>query len=340
MRKLAVGYFRRERKYIGTYLGCVGIFCAVLFLYNESLEGIWYAAFLAGLLLGGVLLVDFIRYVRRFEQLSYATAALPYELGEFPDALEGMEEQYQKNLLDLYLHCNELESNMRIGRQDMLDYYSLWAHQIKTPIAAMRLLIQTWEGRERKSEEEEFLRNLKMELFKTEQYVEMVLSYLRMEDMSSDLVLQWYSLDEIVRQAVKKYSTLFIMKKLPLEYRKCEEMVLTDEKWLVFVIEQLLSNALKYTTEGKIMIYREEGEYGRLVIEDTGIGIQEEDLPRIFEKGFTGYNGRQDKKSTGIGLYLCKSICDKLNHGIAVESEVGRGSRVYLSLKRRNLDVD
>lgn len=179
-----------------------------------------------------------------------------------------------------------------------------------------------------------------MELFKTEQYVEMVLSYLRMEDMSSDLVLQWYSLDEIVRQAVKKYSTLFIMKKLPLEYRKCEGMVLTDEKWLVFVIEQLLSNALKYTTEGKIMIYREEGESGRLVIEDTGIGIQEEDLPRIFEKGFTGYNGRQDKKSTGIGLYLCKSICDKLNHGITVESEVGRGSRVYLSLKRRNLDVD
>lgn len=341
MKELAVGYFAKERKYIGTYLGCVGIFCAVLFLYNESLEGICYAAVLSSALLAGVLAMDFVRYVRRYGQLTQALAALPYELGEFPDTTAGMETMYQKKLTDLYLYCEELESKMRIGRQDMLDYYSLWAHQIKTPIAAMRLLIQTREGMEwKEKQEEEFLKNLKIELFKTEQYVEMVLSYLRMEEMSSDLILQWYSLDEMICQAVKKYSTLFIMKKIPLEYSGCKEMVLTDEKWLVFVIEQLLSNALKYTIEGKISIYQEEGEFGRLVIEDTGIGIQQEDLPRIFEKGFTGYNGRQDKKSTGIGLYLCKTICDKLNHGIEVESEVGRGTRMYLSLKRQNLNVE
>ena len=112
---------------------------------------------------------------------------------------------------------------------------------------------------------------------------------------------------------------------------------MTDEKWFLLVLEQLLSNALKYTGQGTISIYMEPGPEEVLVIEDTGIGIQAEDLPRIFEKGFTGYNGRKDKKSTGIGLYLCKSICDKLNHGLSAESEVGRGTTIRLYLHRELL---
>ena len=155
--------------------------------------------------------------------------------------------------------------------------------------------------------------------------------------MSSDLSLQWYSIDDIVRQAVRKYSQLFILKKIHLSYQKCEGMILTDEKWFLLVLEQLLSNALKYTGQGTISIYMEQGPEEVLVIEDTGIGIQAEDLPRIFEKGFTGYNGRKDKKSTGIGLYLCKSICDKLNHGLTAESEVGRGTKIRLYLHREPL---
>lgn len=200
----------------------------------------------------------------------------------------------------------------------------------------MRLLLQSFEEGEIE-EEAELIRPMKMELFKTEQYVEMVLSYLRMGDMSSDLSLQWYSIDDIVRQAVRKYSQLFILKKIHLSYQKCEGMVLTDEKWFLLVLEQLLSNALKYTGQGTISIYMEPGPEEVLVIEDTGIGIQAEDLPRIFEKGFTGYNGRKDKKSTGIGLYLCKSICDKLNHGLTAESEVGRGTKIRLYLHREPL---
>ncbi len=349
MRKLVTGYFWKEAKYIGLYLGCVGIFSVVLFLYNVRTDGLRYAVILSGFLFLLVLLIDFVRYCRHYDQLSMALATVPYEVREFPEAVDAIEVLYQKRMKKQQVHVVQMESEMRIGRQDMLDYYGLWVHQIKTPIAAMRLLIQTEESQESEDgrcaetemqEREAFLRNLKMELFKIEQYVEMVLCYLRKEDMSSDLVLQWYSLDKIVRQAVKKYSPLFIMKKIRLEYKVCDEMVLTDEKWLVFVFEQLLSNALKYTPAGTIAIYLEEGECGRLVIEDTGIGIQTEDLPRIFEKGFTGYNGRQEKKSTGIGLYLCKSVCDKLNHGIAVESETGKGTRIYLELKRRPLDTD
>lgn len=350
MRKLLAGYFRKELKYIGGYLCSTGIFCAVLFLYNVSLEAVQYGAVLAGVLLAGILFLDGIRYFRHHEETLSALSAVPHEVRELPRAEDETEGLYQEKMLLQHEYAAELESKMRIDRQDMLDYYSLWAHQIKTPIAAMRLLIQNQESMEfeeqdRTAEEMReqnaaFLKDLKMELFKTEQYVEMVLSYLRMEEMSSDMVLQWYPLDEIVRQAVKKYAPLFIMKKIRLEYKACVTMVLTDEKWLVFVLEQLLSNALKYTAEGTITIYEEGGKDGRLVIEDTGIGIQAEDLPRIFEKGFTGYNGRQDKKSTGIGLYLCKSICDKLNHRIFAESEPGEGTRIYLELKRRELPVE
>lgn len=141
-----------------------------------------------------------------------------------------------------------------------------------------------------------------------EQYVEMVLTYLRMEDMSGDLQFEKVSLDKILKQSVRKYSQMFILQKIRLDYRSVERIVLTDEKWLEFVIEQILSNALKYTKNGgeiRICLEEKRGQEC-LVIEDNGIGIQAEDLPRVFEKGFTGYNGRADKKSTGIGLYLCK----------------------------------
>lgn len=168
--------------------------------------------------------------------------------------------------------------------------------------------------------------------------MEMALTYLRMEDMSSDLSFEVFSLDSIIRQAVRKYSQMFILKRIGLVYVPVELKVLTDEKWLVFVLEQLLSNALKYTLSGKISIYLEDTTCQTcLVIEDTGIGICSEDLPRVFEKGFTGYNGRTDKKSTGIGLYLCKSVMDRLRHRIWMESEVGAGTKVYLSLGRENV---
>lgn len=165
------------------------------------------------------------------------------------------------------------------------------------------------------------------ELFKIEQYVEMVLQYLRLNSSINDFVLKEYVLDDILRQAVHKYAPMFIRKKLTLNYEPIETKVVTDEKWLVFVIEQILSNAIKYTKTGSISIYEEAG---MLVIEDTGIGILEEDLPRIFENGYTGYNGRSDKKASGIGLYLCRQIFKKLGHKLSVESEAGKGTKVKI----------
>ena len=165
-----------------------------------------------------------------------------------------------------------------------------------------------------------------------EQYVQMALQYLRMEKMTSDLVFARYDLDALIRQAVRKYAPLFIRRKIILSYEPVHCEVLTDEKWLVFVLEQILSNALKYTKSGSIHIYLSPDAPKTLVIEDTGIGIAPEDLPRIFEKGYTGCNGRADKRSAGIGLYLCRQIMEKLSHTIRIESEMGVGTKVYLGL--------
>ena len=170
--------------------------------------------------------------------------------------------------------------------------------------------------------------DMKMELFKIEQYVEMALNYLRVEDISSDLSFKQYAVDDMVRQVIRKYAKIFISKKIKMNFKPTGRYIVTDDKWFVFVLEQLISNALKYTKKGQISIYMKEKS---LVIEDTGIGIPAEDLPRIFEKGFTGYNGRENKKSTGIGPYLCKNIMDKLQWNITVDSEVGSGTKIYLT---------
>lgn len=175
-------------------------------------------------------------------------------------------------------------------------------------------------------------RQFQEEQIKMEQYVQMALQYLRMEKMTSDLVFARYDLDALIRQAVRKYAPLFIRRKIILSYEPVHCEVLTDEKWLVFVLEQILSNALKYTKSGSIHIYLSPDAPKTLVIEDTGIGIAPEDLPRIFEKGYTGCNGRADKRSTGIGLYLCRQIMEKLSHTIRIESEMGAGTKVYLGL--------
>jgi hypothetical protein len=226
--------------------------------------------------------------------------------------------QYQDIILDLKKSYDGVVQASITQNQDMSDYYTMWAHQIKTPIAAMHLLLQSG-----KCDTHE----LECELFRIEEYVAMVLGYQRLNG-ESDLVLRRQSLDGIIRQSIRKYARQFIRKKLAVEYSGTELQVLTDEKWLCFVLEQLLSNALKYTLSGKITINVHDECY--LTISDTGIGIKPEDLPRIFQRGFTGYNGRADKKSTGIGLYMCKKVCTMLGHEISISSCVGKGTNVTI----------
>lgn len=330
--KIIKAYLKEHIRAICMYAGFLGIYQVVLSLYNIRNDAVNYAMLLSTLWLLVYAVTGFIRFRRQHELLDQVDQNLSAGSCILPEAIGAIEIDYQRIVKHLHRQCMELETKMRLDHQDMVDYYSMWVHQIKTPIAAMNVLLQTYE--EQEAEHNPYIQDMKLELFKIEQYVEMVLTYLRMEDMSGDLSFGEYELDDLIRQAVRKYSKMFIARKIKLSYEPVHTRILTDEKWLVFVLEQILSNALKYTRTGSISIYM-EGE--RLVIEDTGIGIHGEDLPRVFEKGFTGYNGRTDKKSTGIGLYLCKTIMDKLRHGISIQSEAGKGTKVYLSLKRKTL---
>lgn len=327
---IITSYLKQYIKVILLFIIFIIVFCLVFSLYNLELDAILYAAILCSFIGGICVCVNFINYYKKHIQLSKLQKEISLSLDNLPTPKNLIEGDYTNLISNINKEYKDYISKSDIAKTDMLDYYTMWVHQIKTPISAMKLLIQTSDS--------EISGDLSSELFKIEQYVEMVLSYIRLDSNENDFVIKEYDLDDIVRQAIRKYAPLFIRKKIALDFQNTNCKVLTDEKWLVFVIEQLLSNAIKYTNKGKISIYLLEDK--KLVIEDTGIGIAEEDIPRIFEKGFTGYNGRTDKKATGLGLYLCKKIMTKLSHKISIESEIGVKTKVILDLSMINLKVE
>ena len=297
------GYMRDRAAMFGCLLICYGTLFLIGYLYDIPFEKTRYIAEFSGAGVFLCLLVDILKYAERWKELKRCIATSDTYPGMFYTVPGDLEALYRSMIAKMRQEKEELIFEDQKRYTEMMDYYGMWAHQIKTPIAAMRILVQSGMDREENEENQKLFRQLQMELFKTEQYVEMVLSYLKIGDIAKDMVLERCDLGKVVRQAVKKYSRLFILQKLSLEMGEIAEIVLTDEKWLSFVVEQILSNALKYTKSGSVSIYLEQE--GVLVIKDTGIGISAEDLPRIMEKGYTGYNGRIDKRSTGIGLYLC-----------------------------------
>ncbi|MCD7749119.1 MAG: sensor histidine kinase [Oscillospiraceae bacterium] len=326
-------------KLLGRYLGqcrwaaaacglCVGIFGVVCWLYGLPGEAVLYALGLC-LLAGCVLLGAGFRrfYVRRQERLA-AWEGLPLA-ASMPEAdtLEGAD--FRAMAAALQKEYGALMTTRATERQESQDYYAAWVHQIKTPIAVMQLRLEG-EGTPES-------RALRSELFRISQYVEMALCYARLEGGMRDLVIRTCDLDGIIRQAVRKYAPQFVAKRLSLRYEPVGAQALTDEKWLLFILEQLLDNAVKYTPAGTVTITAEAGPV--LHIADTGIGIAPEDVPRIFEKGFTGYNGRMDKKSTGLGLYLSRQAAECLGHRLTAASVPGQGSVFTLDLRTEALDT-
>ena len=329
MMKTFLSYLKYRRWGIALFTALIVIFSLVVWLGGAGGTLAWYTALLCMVLAFVFALFDAKRFFIRHRRLEDALGSITVSDEQLPKPENLIEEDYRRLITALAEEKNRCTSAMDLRYSEMQDYFTLWAHQIKTPIAAMHLILQT---RPESSGEE-----LSQELFRVEQYVEMVMNYLRLDSDSTDFVIKSCSLDDIIRQCVRKYAKQFIRKKISLEYEGTELQVLTDEKWLSFVIEQLLANALKYTNTGSIRIFT-QGE--TLVIADTGIGIAPEDLPRVFEKGYTGYNGRTDKKASGIGLYLCKRILKKLGHEISIRSRVGEGTAVSIDLssERRTME--
>lgn len=299
-----------------------GITTGIFLLEHIPLVGIVYPLILCTAVGLFCLAYDGYRtYVtyRELQKLSGQTVELLAEQS-FPHTRTFLESQYQQMLRTVAAREIRHHSHMNARYQDMMDYYTVWAHQIKTPIAAMSLHLQESDTKE--------TRVLREELSRIEQYVDMVLAFLRLDSEHSDYLFREYQLDEIIKPALRKFSLSFIHRKLQLLYEPLQQTIITDQKWLLFVIEQILSNALKYTSQGSVHIYMEPD--CTLCIRDTGMGIAPSDLPRIFEKGYTGYNGRTDKKASGLGLYLCRQICHNLNADITAESVLNEGTTIRI----------
>lgn len=297
-------FFRENAGLITGFILSALMILGLGIIYNINGEFIFYVISFLAIIWGIVLGVSFVLYRNSFKA-------------------EPVEEKDDE----------EEELRWQIVREKE-DFFAMWAHQIKTPIAALNLLLQS---------KETDTGMCRQELFKIEGYVEMALNYLRFDGMSNDMVLSSVSLSSMAKQVVKKFRTVFIHKHISVQLENLDYNILTDEKWFVFVLEQIVSNAVKYTNEGSVTISaREEGRRILVEIKDTGIGIQSEDIPRLFQKGFTGYNGRMDKKASGLGLYLSKGVCNKLGHGLDVESVRGEGTKVTISVyneKVKNSDL-
>ena len=326
-------YLKSRYKIIFLMVGFICIFASSYLLFDMPLITVLYPFILCIVVLVIVGIIDFILMMKKHQRLrqeieNESLQDTGMKQPQKPDTL--IEEDYQKII-------DKLREEEKLSRQksssdynDMVEYYTVWAHQIKTPIASMRLKLQ--------SEDSDTSRRLEGDLNRIESYVEMVLTFIRLGSDNTDYVIKEHSLDDIIRPAIRKFSKDFISKKLYMDFTQTDYTVLSDEKWLLFVIEQVISNSVKYTKEGGVKIYMEEP--GILCVEDTGIGISSEDLPRIFENGYTGFNGREDKRASGIGLYLCRRICDNLGHKISAESKQGVGTKIILDIQTKSLGIE
>lgn len=324
-------YIRHIAKILFIFLFFAAVMFVSFMLFNLPLQAVLYPFSLCAFSGMIIMSADFFKFREKYFILDKAKRAEVLSDAALPDADTSAEKAYREIISALIEKLNALNGVYEEKYRDAADYYTLWTHQIKTPIAAMRLKLQKKDTPE--------ARSLLADLFRIEQYAEMALAFIRIDSDSSDYVFREYSIDSIIRQAVKKFSCEFIGMGIKLSYTKADAKIITDEKWLLLVFEQILSNAIKYSKKGgEISIYMPDSE--TVCIKDRGIGISPEDLPRIFEKGFTGCNGRTDKRSSGLGLYLAKRVCDKLGTELRVESFTDGGTSVFIKTAQKKLRVE
>ncbi|MDB3084620.1 sensor histidine kinase [Clostridioides difficile] len=242
------------------------------------------------------------------------------------------EEKIYLNTIKNYQYkCNKIINNNVKKFEENKEIMSMWVHDIKMPIAIIKLTLEQNED----LIDEKISNDIDNEIFRIENSVEKILYLSKLEDFHKDFLIQEVNIEKIIRDIIRKYSKYFISKKIILGLNNLNFKVLSDGKWLYFIFEQLLSNSLKYSSLGdNISIYcKTTKNYLQLRVEDTGCGIKKEDLNRIFNKGFTGNNGRNNAKSTGLGLYLAKELCDKLGHKIDVDSEYNQYTKFTITFK-------
>ena len=289
--KLFLDYMKSQSVILFGYLLVCIVFITISVLATKEMEYV----FLGIEILGFILFIYLIVHWFQYQKLS--------------DVKDDNERLVNEN--------KTLKSEMLNQKDDLNAYFLMWLHQIKTPMTVSKLLLEKPDDTTNKK--------LKMQLMYIEQYINMAMNYLKMIDHSTDMDITEVNLDDIIKNLLKKYSLLFIHNHISLEYQSNLTYVISDSQWLTILIEQILSNALKYTENGKIAIQYLEEKHA-LEIKDTGIGIRSEDIPKIFDRGYSGFNGRMNEKSSGLGLYLARKISERLNIQIEVESKLSKGS--------------
>lgn len=367
--KLLSGYIKRNLIWLCLIFLITMLHLGYMLLINVKSADIGYSIILDLMITAVVFIIGFVLYAKKVKKLGKILEHPVEEQKELPEPADDIELAYSDIIENHDIARSEAVNHMQKQQSTTKDYYARWVHQIKTPISAARLLLQAQReildemsdendcGCEANSIETKSIENnsgsdenylrlsdniseLEDELFKIEEYVNVVLQYQRINMSGSDYVIERASLDTIIRTVIRKYAKTMIRKHIQIQYDGTDLNVYTDIKWTEFVLEQILSNAIKYTNKGTIHIQIvNEPNWCFIKVIDSGIGIKAEDLPRIFENGYTGYNGRSQKKATGIGLYLCKQILDKLGHSIRIESEIGKGTTVWIGYGTKAVDV-
>lgn len=327
-------YFKEKKWRNLVVVVCIIFLVLVFYLYGIPARALRYSTLLCCTVFVVGMLPEYYFYYKKYIERQRLFQSLEYNIQDLEPSCGKMEQDYRKLLLQLLQMKKQEKKEMDLRYQELKEYIMMWAHQIKTPITALKLLMQrVEEDTDLGIREMKQLRFMKEELFAIETYVAMNLEYVKLDSMNADLSVGECYLKKLVKAEVSRFSPLFIAKKLSVSIENLDYTIVTDEKWFSFVIGQLLSNAIKYTRKGGVTVSAQECWDGILVsIKDTGIGIAKEDIPRLFEKAFTGYNGHIDKRATGIGLYLSKKILDKLGHGITIVSEPGEGTCVEIKV--------
>ncbi len=327
-------FIKANYSFFLAYVLNLGVFSFIYILGQLPLYFLVFSIEFSLFIGGCFFLFKFSRYYKRFRLLERLNKDPIDTLKQLSSNRDLSEDFFHLKIENLIGEIKQIKKKSLQRNSSQMDYFTLWLHQIKTPISAISLLMQ----RDTKSL---FSHQMEQELLQIENYTHMALNYLKIEQSGSDLDFVQVSLDRVIKETVKKSSILFIYKHIQLNYQETNKFVLSDEKWLKVLVEQIVSNSLKYTPEGgRIKIYMNPTKEDQLIIEDTGIGIRSEDLPRIFERGYSGFNGRVHEKSTGLGLFLSQEITKRLGHEMSIESTVGKGTKVMIDLARTSLIKD
>ena len=331
--RLLAGWLVIKRDAILTGLLIPTAFILMHLLGQGNVQELGYTLLLVGFCLCYAGVRSFLHYAGHQLRLWEAIEHLPPDAEALPEA-NGPGEQSFRTLAIAYQQARNRDAlAASAAERERLDYFTLWVHQIKTPIAALDLMAQSGEPIDQEL--------LRQEVFKIGQYADAALSFQRLQSLHNDLTLTDVPLYPLCCTVVKRLRPIFLYRKIKLRMEPFEGSALSDSKWLGMALMQVLTNALKYTPEGgEITIALPQPQV--LTVQDTGIGIRTEDLPRVFDRGFTGHighTGRDQEKSTGIGLYLCKHACDKLGHQVSIASQPQCGVTVTFDMRREHFEV-